>query len=212
MILEELVGVIVHLGSTLVTHAPAIRQDSRESNCSLTNEENVEDIPPGVLHRDYEEVGESSGESSGEPLHVPVERIVVVQSTRQEGRSICTSLLRSLQVNASLLFAVLLFGFFTTALVYTDLNTSNVCAVWIEYFNHTARSTNLRILRTIGMTLGTLPIYAWFPTSVAMLWGIKEFKANYMRCFRVVLVAAALSMAYKGILGEEKYFAYPQYK
>ena len=87
MILEELVGVFVHLSSTLVTHAPAtIRQDSRESKCSLTNEENVEDIPPGVLHREYEELGESTGE----PLLI--ERLEVVQST---SRSIRTSLLRS---------------------------------------------------------------------------------------------------------------------
>ena len=165
MILEELVGVFVHLSSTLFTHAPAtIRQDSRESKCSLTNEENVEEIPPGVLHREYEELGESTGE----PL--PIERLEVVQST---SRSIRTSLLRSLQFSASLLLAVVLFAFFATALVYIDLNTRNLCAVWNEHLNHTA-STNLRILRTIGITLGTLPIYAWFHTSVAMLWGFKE--------------------------------------
>ena len=41
---------------------------------------------------------------------------------------------------------------------------------------------------------------------------LRSVKAYYLRCFRVVLVAAAISMAYKGILGEEKYYMYPQYR
>ena len=39
-----------------------------------------------------------------------------------------------------------------------------------------------------------------------------RLKRIYLRCFRVVLVAAAISMAYKGILGEEKFYMYPQYR
>ena len=43
----------------------------------------------------------------------------------------------------------------------------------------------VKTLQIVGASLRLLPFIMWFPTSVVMLWGFKEFKKNYFLCLCV---------------------------
>ena len=111
MILEELVEVLVSLGTLLITQAPPISRENIRRYYSLIFEQHEDEQEQGLVHREYE---------PARPDDLPYyEEINVSFSTEgQSSRSVCESLRRSFQVNFVLLLAVFVLGLVIIVLVY----------------------------------------------------------------------------------------------
>ena len=193
MILEELVGVLVSLGTLLFTQAPQISRENLRRHDWLTFEQSSEDEGEegGLVHREYE-----PDKADDVPYY---EELNVSVSTHtgesRSGRSFCESLRRSVQVNLVLLLAVISLGLMTIVLVYVDLNTTHSCMEW-RHYNDSVPS-RIKVLRIIGTSLTAVPLYLWIPVTAVMLWGLKEFKENHLSCLFVSCSIAVLIMVYR---------------
>ena len=196
MILEELVGVLVSLGTLLITQTPQLSRESLRRYYWLMFDQCTEDEEQeqGLVHREYE---------PDKPDDVPYyEEINVSVSTEsQSSRSICESLRRSFQVNFVLLLAVFLLGLVIIVLVYVDLNTTNSCIEW-KHYNHSTPSI-IKVSQIIGTSLAAIPPFIWFPVSAAMLWGLKKFKHNHLSCVFVSCFTATLTIVYRAVLFDQ---------
>ena len=199
MILQELVGVLVSLGTLLFTQAPQISRENLRRHDWLTFEQSSEDEGQegGLVHREYE-----PDKADDVPYY---EELNVSVSTHtgesRSGRSFCESLRRSFQVNLILLLAVISLGLMTIVLVYVDLNTTNACITWRNY-NHSVPST-VKVLEIIGSSFTALPVFLWIPVTAVMLWGLKEFKKNHLSCLLFSCFMAVLIIVYRIVLFDQ---------
>jgi hypothetical protein len=199
MILEELVGVLVSLGTIFFTQIPQISRDNLRRCYWLIFDQNNEDEEQedGLVHREYE-----TYKPDDLPYYEELNVSVSTDTTESRtSRSVCESLRRSFQVNLVLLLAVILLGLMTTVLVYVDLNVTNSCIEW-RHYNHTIPST-IKVLQIIGTSLTALPLYFWVPVSVVMLWGWNEFKENHLSCLLVSCFTVTLTMVYRAVVFDQ---------
>ena len=205
MILEELVGALVSLASLLIVQAPPLSRQCPQIYDWLIFEESREDDEgyEDLIHREYEEE-----ERQEIPYYETID--IPVQDTETRARpSICESFRRSVHVNIGFLLAVVLLGLVTIGLVYLDLNMTNSCIEW-RNFNHST-PTGVRVLQIMGTAITAVPLYFWFPVSAVMLWGLKEFKKNYLSCLYAPFFTTAMAMVYRAVLFD-KYTTLTEYR
>ena len=198
MILEELIGTLVSLGSLLITHVPPISRENRRGHYWLLFEQSPDDeeLHQEIIHREYKPVG-----TEELPYYEELNASVVASTESETNRTVCESLRRSFQVNVVLLLSVFLLGFVTVTLVFVDLSTTNSCIEW-RHHNHTVSPT-MKLLQTLGTSVSATPLYFWFPASAAMLWGFEEFNKNYRSCLLACCLSASMCMVYRGIFFEK---------
>ena len=205
MILEELIGSFVALFTELI-QTPRLSRGTLPRDCSLIFEENPEqdEVCDGFIHREYEQGGQPDLPYYEEELSA------LVQTNQERRRNFCESFLRSCKANVGLVMkAFFIIGSLIVGLVYLDLNTSNACIEWVH--NKLVVSSHVRILQMTGMSLKLLPLYAWCPTTVFLLWGFREFKKNYLLClFICQLVTASVACVY-GIIVFDKLEIFTDY-
>ena len=198
MILEELIGSFVALFSELI-QTPSLSRETLPRDYNLIFKQNPEqdEVRDNLIHREYEQ------EVQPDLPYYEEELSVLGQIDQELRRNFCESFLRSCKANVGLVMkAVFIIGSLIVGLVYLDLNTSNACIQWVH--NKFVVSSHVRILQMTGMSLKLLPFYAWFPTTVFLLRGFREFKQNYLLClFICQLVAASIACVY-GIIVFDK--------
>ena len=199
MILEELIGSCFALASSVLFPTPSISRDNVLQENWLIHEENNEDEEQcdGLIHSEYERQ---------EPSEAPYYEdgsFVWLQGELNSRRSFCESLRRSFRTNIGILMAVIfLLSMLTVGVVYVDLNTSDICIEWIN--KNITLPSHVQTLRAVGMSLKLLPMFAWFPICVAMLWGFTEFKKNYfLRLFTCAFLTASTTCVYRIIMSEK---------
>ncbi|CAB4036957.1 Hypothetical predicted protein, partial [Paramuricea clavata] len=152
---------------------------------TLITEGSQNEVYDDLIHCEYEQ---------GTPTEVPSyeeDLSVLLQDDQQRRRNFCESFIRSCKANIGLLMAVVfILGLLIVVLVYVDLNTTNSCVAWVH--NNFSVPSNVRITRIAGMCAGLIPLFAWFPGCLAMLWGLKEFKKNFLMCVIYQLMALSL--------------------
>ena len=195
MILEELIGALVSLGSLLVTQVPPISRESLGRYYWLLFEESPdnEELHQELIHREYK-----PNDKEELPYYEELGASVLTSTENNTNRGICESLRRSFQVNFVLLLSVVLLGLITVTLVFVDLNTTNSCIEW-RHRNQTLSQTR-KVLQILGTTISAIPLYLWFPASVAMLWGLEEFRKNYRSCLLTSCFATCMAMVYRAVL------------
>ena len=174
MILEELIGSFVTLFTVLI-QTPRLSRETQERICSLIFEENPaqDEVCDGWIHREYEE------EAQPDLPYYEEELSPLLQTNQEPRRNFCESFQRSCKANLGLVIQVVfIVGSLIVGLVYLDLSTSDAC-INIMHNKH-AVPPRVRIVQIIGMSMKLLPLFAWFPTTVIMLWGFREFRKNYL--------------------------------
>lgn len=198
MILEELIGTLVSLGSLLITQVPPISRENLRRHYWLLFEQppDEEDLHQEIINREYKpEITEEL------PYYEELNASVLASAESDTNRSVCESLRRSFQVNFVLLLSVVLLGFVTVTLVFVDLNTTNSCIEW-RHRNHTVSPTR-KVLQILGTAIAAIPLYLWLPASAAMLWGFEEFKKNYRSCLLAPCITVSMTMVYRGFFFEK---------
>ena len=172
MILEELIGSLVALVSSLLAQAPPISRENLQREYTLISVPNSEheEVSNGLIHSEYEhEV----------PTELPYyDDGTFVLTQADETPSFCESFVRSFKTNTGLVTVVVfILTVLTVGLVFVDLNTNDVCQEWIN--RNLTISSHVKTVRKVGMSVKLLPWFSWFPVSIATLWGFREFKRNY---------------------------------
>ena len=183
MILEELLGGLVSIVSRLVFNAPRISPENLQRDYSLIFEENPERDEPydGLIHREYEQA------QVAELPYYEEDITFWGQNDIESRRNFCESLLRSLKTNFGLMMvAIFVLGFLIVGAVYLNLNTGNACYQWMQ--NNLEVPSQVQVVQMVGMVVFLLPTMLWFPVCIAMLWGFKEFRKNYLCCLCVIVL------------------------
>ena len=162
MILEELIGSWVALVSSLLAQTPPISQENLQREYILISQPNPEqeEAINGLIHSEYEQ---------NVPTEVPYyEDGTFVQMQADETRNFFRSLVRSFKANLGLIAAVVfILAALTVGLVFVDLNTNDVCTEWIH--KNLNVSSHVVTAGKVGMSVKLLPLFSWFPVSIAML-------------------------------------------
>ena len=191
MILEELVGSFLSLCSSVIAQTPPISREQRQFRLILDETDEQDEVHDGLIHREYEQRTQSELPYYEGDIPASVQTDVV-----QPNRYFSQSFLRSLKANVGLIAAVVfILSLLTVFTVYVDFNTTDACVEW-ENHNHSI-PTSVRNLRVVGGSIKLLSLFIWFPACVAMLWGFKEFKMNYLsRLLVCQLVIGSISCLY----------------
>ena len=195
MILEELVGSFLTLLSSVITHAPPISREQRQLRLIFEETEEQDEVHDNLIHQEYEQETQQHLPYYEDDISASVQTDIV-----QPGRNFAQSVIRSIKANTGFIAAVVfILSLFTIISVYVDLNTTDACAQW-KHHNHSI-PRKVEILRTVGSSIRLVPIFTWFPGCVAMLWGFKEFKKNYLsRLLACQLVIGSLTCVYNVIV------------
>ncbi len=192
MILEEVIGSLVVLFSSLFVQTPHISEEAAQSDCSSIFEENREEdaVFDGLIHLEYDL------EAQPQLPYYEEAFPVLIQADQQTARNFCESFLRSWKANAGLVMVVVFsLGFLIVGLVYLDFNISDACKQWIH--NKLVVPSRVRTIQIIGAWIKNLTLSTWFPTTVMMLWGFRNFRKNYLlSLFLCQLVAGSISWIY----------------
>jgi hypothetical protein len=108
------------------------------------------------------------------------------------------SLVRSLRANFTITLAVLPLVFVGMALIYFDLRTVDLCSEW-EDKNYTL-SFDVRRIRLLGKGVASVILYLWFPMSLIVLFGWREFKRHYSSTILVGQLAGLFTTLYLSFL------------
>ena len=198
MILEELFGSILSLCSSVITQTPPIFREHGQFRLIFEETDEQDEVHDGLVHREYEQRTQSELPYYEDDISASVQTDVV-----QPSRHVPQSFLRSLKANVGLIAAVVfILGLLTVFAVYVDLNTSDACVQW-EHQNHSI-PTSIKNLRLVGWFIKLLPLFTWFPACIAMLWGFKEFKKNYLsRLLVCQLVIGFMECFYRVVMFDE---------
>ena len=193
MFLEELVGSCVALVSSLITQTPPISRENLQREYSLIYVPNPEqdEVYDGLIHCEYEQEV---------PSEVPYyEDGTIVSIQTDERRNFCESFIRSCKTNIGLITAVVfILGSLTVGLVYLDLNT-DVCMNWMH--KNLSVPSHVHTVQRVGTSVKLLPLFSWFPASVAMLLGFRKFKQNYLvNLFFCALVSGSITCVYRIVM------------
>ncbi|XP_046858007.1 uncharacterized protein LOC124451435 [Xenia sp. Carnegie-2017] len=133
----------------------------------------------------------------------------------QNGRNACKSLWKSTRMTISLLLSLIPLTAVAMALIFLDINTTYRCQQWKNMYN---ASLPLSVRRThvYGDNVETLVIYTWFPLTMILLFGWKEFKTKYLSVAYIAVMFGLLAVIYHQILLEfqvqnsKLYYGYPK--
>ncbi len=95
---------------------------------------------------------------------------------------------------------VFILGSLTVGLVYLDLNT-DVCMNWMHKNLSVPLARTVHTIQSVGTSVKLLPLFSWFPASVAMLLGFRKFKQNYLvNLFFCALVPGSITCVYRNVM------------
>ena len=197
MFLEEVVGSCAALVSSLITQTPPISRENLQREYTLISVPNAEqdEVYDGLIHREYEQEVQSEVPYYEDGTFVSVET--------DARRNFCESFTRSCETNIVLIMAVVfILGSLTVGLVYVDLNTNDVCIEWMH--KNLSVPSHVQKVKIVGMSVKLLPLFSWFPVSVAMLLGFTKFKQNYLvSLFFCALVPGSITCVYRVVMSDK---------
>ena len=194
MFLEELFGSCVALFSSLIIQTPPISRENLQREYTLISVPNPEqdEVYDGLIHREYEQEA---------PTEVPYyEDGTFVSMQAVTRRNFSESFIRSLKANLGLITAVVvILGSLTVGVVYVEFYSNDICIEWMH--KNLSVPAHVQTLRIVGMSVGLLPLFSWFPACIALLWGFREFKKNYLAClFFCAFVPGSITCVYRIIM------------
>ena len=198
MILEQLIVLLVSFVSVLISRPPQISRQliPRRGSGSTSDESEEQDVTwVDIMHREYEETEQ---ELQTQTDHNTSATYATVGSESRFRPTFWQSLQRSLRANFGIVMAVIPLGLFAVGLVYFKLNTSELCFEWKH--NNRSISSSVTRWRLIGEDIDVVSINIWFPVTLALLFGWKEFKSNYISTLWVGFAVGAVVVIYKTFL------------
>ena len=199
MWLEELLGGILSFTSLFTAGQPRFNQhDCQLENPVIGNKAHL------INACEVGNEGRHGQGSSQEPLIPSRNSDQTYGSLNNEpsDHSWTRSFRRSLSASLTIQMAIVPLGVLIFAVLYLNLNTADLC------FERMRREgglpQELMKWRLIGDSLETIAVHLWFPFTLAVLFGWRDFKKYYFSTFYISLVFGCIVVAFKIFL----YFYY----
>ena len=194
MALEELLGGVLSFTSLFTAGQPRFNQH----DCQLQNS-----VSGNTAHlinacKVVKKDGHGQGSSQLEPL-IPSRNVHETYGSFKNNEPInnswTRSFCRSLSASVTIQMAIVPLGVLIAAALYLNLNTTDLC------FERMRRDStlpqDLMKWRLIGDSLETIAIHLWFPFTLAVLFGWRDFKNDYFSTFYISLVFGCIVVAFK---------------
>ena len=205
--LEEIIGMFMSLFSLFWSDTP--RVSFREPT-----PDTEDDKWQPYINKEYENFHTNGNEQFSSVLI----NGVLTDYTRLDGasserRSYWESIPKSLWTTLSITCAMFVPTAFTMAFLYIDLNTTDLCLEW-QYHNNTL-PLSVKRLRVIGDSIEAVIANLWFPLTMVVLFGWKEFKLRFMSTFYVGFIFGETTIIYYlfllvfGVYDTHMYYRYP---
>ena len=136
-----------------------------------------------------------------------------LDGTSSGRRSYWESIRGSLWTTLTITCAMFVPTAFIMAFLYIDLNTTDLCLEW-QYHNNTL-PFSVKRFRVIGDNVGVMITNLWFPLTMVVLFGWKEFKLRFLSTFYVgfifgeTIVIYYLFLLVFGVYDTHMYYRYP---
>ena len=202
--LEEITGMFLSLFSLFVNATPRVSLREPIDPTSDTEEEGVDDDRwQPYINKEYENF------HTNEQLNSDYTRLDGTWSQR----SYWESIRRSLWTTLSITVAMFVPTAFTMAFLYVDLNTTDLCLEW-QYHNNTL-PLSVKRLHLIGHSVEVMITNLWFPLTMVVLFGWKEFKLRFLSTFYVAFIFGETTVIYYlfllvfGVYDTHMYYRYP---
>ena len=133
----------------------------------------------------------------------------------QNGRNICKSLLKSTWMTIHLLLAIIPSTVLAMALIFLDINITYGCLQWKNQYN-TSLPLSVKRAQVYGYNVENLVIFSWYPLTMILLFGWREFKAKYLSVAYIAVIFGLFTVIYDQILLEfqldnsKLYYGYPK--
>jgi hypothetical protein len=181
--LEEITGMFLSLFSLFVNETPRVSLREPIDATSDTGKEGVDDDRwQPYINKEYENF------HTNEQLRSMLVNERLPDYTRLDGAcsgrgSYWESIRRSLWTTLSITCAIFPPTALTIAFLYIDLNTAVLCSEW--QYHHNTLPFSVKRLRIIGDSIGEMITNLWFPLTMVVLFGWKEFKLRFLSTFYV---------------------------
>ncbi|CAB3993388.1 Hypothetical predicted protein [Paramuricea clavata] len=135
-----------------------------------------------------------------------------LDGTSSGRRTYWESIRRSLWTTLRITFAIFIPTTLTLAFLFIDLNTTDLCLEW-QYHNNTL-PFSVKRLRLIGDSVEAVITNLWFPLTMVVLFGWKEFKLRFLSTFYVAFIFGETTVIYYlfllvfGVYGTSVYYRY----
>jgi hypothetical protein len=184
--LEEIISTFLSLFSALTLDAPRI---SREMSVNH-NDQSRWYTWQEKIHREYASFEQENYPSRVEYVQLGYELRIKPTYTQ--------SLLRSLKVTLSIIVAVVPVILIGVSFIYFDLRTCDLCSELLAQ-NYTL-SFDVMKIRLLGNGVEVIILNLWFPMTLMVLFGWREFKSHYSLTILVGLLAGLLYTLYLSFL------------
>ncbi|CAB4020773.1 Hypothetical predicted protein [Paramuricea clavata] len=177
--LEEITGMFLSLFSLFVNATP--RVSLREHQPEVDD-----DRWQPYINEEYYENFHTSEQLSSVLVNGRRTAYTRLDCTSSGQKSYWESIRRSLWTTLTITCAMFVPTAFVTAFLYIDLNTTDLCLEW-QYHNNTL-PFSVKRLRVIGDSVEAVITNLWFPLTMIVVFGWKEFKLRFMSTFYVAFI------------------------
>ena len=211
--LEEITGMFLSLFSLFVNATPRVSLREPINPTTGKEEEGIDDDRwQPYINKEYENF------HTNEQLNSVLVNERFTYYTRLDGArsgrwSYWESIRRSLWTTLTITCAMFAPTAFTMVFLYIDLNTTDLCLEW-QYNNNTL-PFSVKRFRVIGDNVGVMITNLWFPLTMVVLFGWKEFKLRFLSTFHVgfifgeTIVIYYLFLLVFGVYDTHMYYRYP---
>lgn len=192
MILEEILAILLSLVSAWTSDSPELRKDSFQdvnvvnrvpTQRNRTNDERVE----------HDRLGNSSLLEQRDRYHnngaIDHERFA---------NSLSRCFVQSVLISFKIKIVVLPLALLLMILLYINLNTANLC---FQFKNREGSLPfNIKMWNAAGDCVEIMLIQSWFPATLVLLFGWREFKLNYFSTLFICFVLGNTIVIYTIII------------
>ncbi|XP_046858777.1 uncharacterized protein LOC124452238 [Xenia sp. Carnegie-2017] len=196
--LEEIIGFSLSIFSLFVTETPRVSLPAQHEQENAGTDGNIHfrlmenDSRSRYINKEYDQ---SDLNDESEIFMADGSQLETCCSNMQHSRNFTSSLWKSLSTSINLTFATILPTLFALTLVYIDTNTTYSCLAWRNHKNKTL-SLSVKRVHVFGDCVQSFVLYFWFPLSMMMLFGWKEFKEKFTSALYVCVIFGELVVIY----------------
>ncbi|XP_046857172.1 uncharacterized protein LOC124450585 [Xenia sp. Carnegie-2017] len=213
--LEEIIGFALSVCSLFAADTPRVSSNTETlpENTNVEFREIENDAQKTFINKEYDE--NNYARSSEDFVHGRSNLIERNYENCQNSRKVWRTFWKCLWINLNIIVASIISIAFCTTLVYVAMNTAYSCLDWQSHNNNKTLPLSIKRAHIFGRCVESLTVYLWFPFTMMILFGWKEFKAMFLSTIYIAVIFSELNVIYKlisfqfNVYDTYSYYVYP---
>ncbi|XP_046857514.1 uncharacterized protein LOC124450905 [Xenia sp. Carnegie-2017] len=196
--LEEVIGLTLSICSLFAADIPKVssRNETLPDYTNFEHRELENDAQENFINKEFDD-DNYNDELSREDLVVNFssQNTTCYDDNLKESGKVWKTLWKCLWTNLNIIVASIIPVAFCITLVYVAMNTAYSC---LEWQNHNNKTLPLSVKRAevFGVCVEAIVLYLWFPFTMMILFGWREFKAKFLSTAYVGVIFGELAVMY----------------